>query len=255
MSSRKIAFLASSSPNGQAALKSLKDRYENVVPEDADILVALGGDGFMLQSLHRHMGRGLPVYGMNRGSIGFMLNSFDEEQLHERLDRAELVTIHPLRLYAVRDFGEGQEALAVNEVSLLRQSRQAAKIRISINERKRIDELICDGVLVATPIGSTAYNFSAHGPIVPVGSGVLALTPISAFRPRRWRGALLPHDAHVKFEVLEKYKRPVSAVADANEVRDVVEVHVQEDRNVSLQLLFDPGHGLEERFLSEQFIS
>jgi len=251
----KIAFLGSGSPNGQAALESLKNRYDNVEPEDAEVLVAIGGDGFMLQSLHRYMDRGIPMYGMNRGSVGFMLNKFDEENLYERLDQAEMVKIHPLRLHAVRDSGTDQDALAINEVSLLRQTRQAAKIRISIDSTQRIDELICDGVLVSTAIGSTAYNLSAHGPIVPVGSGVLALTPISAFRPRRWRGALLPHDAKIKFEVLEKFKRPVSAVADANEVRDVVEVQVQEDRDVSLQLLFDPGHGLEERILREQFTS
>lgn len=253
MSSVKFAFAASRSPNGQEAIKALEEKYGSASIEDADVIVALGGDGFMLQTLHRNMENPKPIYGMNRGSVGFLLNTYDEDNLQERLDKAEPVELHPLRMKASREAGTSQEALAINEVSVLRQTRQAAKVRISIDGKVRIDELICDGCMLSTPAGSTAYNMSAHGPILPIGTGVLALTPVSAFRPRRWKGAILPSGARIKFEMLEEFKRPVSAVADATEVRDVNEVEVWEDSDISLQLLFDAGHSLEERILREQF--
>lgn len=251
---QRIAFVASRAPGSQAAKAALEARYEHFEPEEADVIVALGGDGFMLETLHRHMGRAVPIYGMNRGTVGFLLNSYDEDALLERLERAAPATLHPLEMTAVADSGSEQTAKAINEVSLLRQTRQAANLRVLIDGRERIDKLICDGCLVATPAGSTAYNLSAHGPILPIGSAALALTPISAFRPRRWRGAVLPLRAKVTFEVLDPYKRPVSAVADATEVRNVVEVHVEEDPTTDLVILFDPEHGLEERILQEQFI-
>lgn len=253
MSSLKFAFAASQSPNGQDAIKALQEKYGHTELEDADIIVALGGDGFILQTMHRNMSNPKPIYGMNRGSIGFLLNDYQENLLQERVDAAETITLHPLRMKAVLAAGPVQEGLAINEVSLLRQTGQAAKMRISIDGKVRIEELICDGCMVSTPAGSTAYNMSAHGPILPVGSDVLALTPVSAFRPRRWRGAILPHDAIIKFEMLEMHKRPVSAVADAMEVRSIQEVEVWEDRDISLVLMFDPGHSLEERILNEQF--
>ncbi|WP_368744347.1 NAD kinase [Desertibaculum subflavum] len=250
----KIAFLADRNDNAQTALKALEERYGNAPVAEADVIVGLGGDGFMLRTLHRHMTRNVPFYGMNKGTVGFLLNAFAVEDLPARLGRAETATLHPLRMKALREAGTEQEAIAINEVSLLRQTRQAAKIRISIDGRVRIEELICDGVMVATPAGSTAYNLSAHGPILPLSAGVLALTPISAFRPRRWRGALLPRNVHVKFEILDNYKRPVSAVADLTEVREVVEVEIAEAPDISLKVLFDPEHNLEERILNEQFI-
>jgi NAD+ kinase len=254
MKFEKIAFVASSSDNSRAAKADLEARYDHVDPQEADVIVALGGDGFMLEALHRTMGRNVPIYGMNRGTVGFLLNGYDEDDLLERLAVAENVVLHPLEMRAITDSGSEQRAKAINEVSLLRQTRQAANLQVSIDGRERIDKLICDGVLVATPAGSTAYNLSAHGPILPIGSGVLALTPISAFRPRRWRGAVLPRTARITFEVLDYYKRPVSAVADATEVRNVVEVHIEEDHETELTLLFDPDHNLEERILQEQFI-
>ena len=219
----------------------------------AAVVVALGGDGFMLETLHRVLDRGVPVYGMNCGSVGFLMNAFDEAALPERLRVAQAATLHPLRMHAITVSGAVEEALALNEVSLLRQLRQAAKIRIIIDGRMRLEELICDGVLVSTPAGSTAYNLSAHGPIVPLSANLLPLTPISAFRPRRWRGALLPSSAEVTFEVLEADKRPVAAVADFTEVRDVASVAVSEDRSVSVTVLFDPDQGLSERIIAEQF--
>ncbi len=254
MSYERIAFVASRAPGSQQAKAALEARYDHCDPEQADVIVALGGDGFMLESLHRNMKRGLPIYGMNRGTVGFLLNGYDENDLIERLARAAPATLHPLQMTAVSDSGSLHHAKAINEVSLLRQTRQAANLRVLIDGRERIDKLICDGCLVATPAGSTAYNLSAHGPILPVGSEALALTPISAFRPRRWRGAVLPLRAKVTFEILDHHKRPVSAVADATEVRNVVEVHVEEDPTTDLTLLFDPEHGLEERILQEQFI-
>ncbi len=215
--------------------------------------MALGGDGFMLQTLHAFLDTGKPIYGMNLGSIGFLMNEYRDADLEERLAVAERAVIHPLRMRA-HCGGKEREALAFNEVSLLRQTRQAGKIRILVDEKVRIAELICDGVLVSTPAGSTAYNLSAHGPILPIDAALLALTPISAFRPRRWRGALLSHRARVRFEVLEAAKRPVSAVADDLEVRDVTAVDVQEDRSIKMTMLFDAGHSLDERILAEQFV-
>lgn len=250
----KIAFVSADTEAGNAGRKRLEDRYEHVAPEEADLIVALGGDGFMLEVLHRYIDRHVPIYGMNRGSVGFLMNTFREHGLIERLRKAESVVLHPLRMRARLCDDTWVEALAINEVSLLRETRQTAKVRIRIDGKERLDELICDGVLVASPAGSTAYNLSAHGPIIPLGASILALTPISAFRPRRWRGALLPHTAKVTFEVLEADKRPVSAVADYTEARGVAEVDVCEDRSIDLTLLFDPEHNLEERIIAEQFV-
>jgi NAD+ kinase len=218
------------------------------------VVVALGGDGFMLESIHAVVLRhGMPVYGMNRGSVGFLMNNYAEDGLLARLSQAQAAELHPLRMHAITATGAVEEALAFNEVSLLRQLRQAAKIRITVDGRVRLEELSCDGVLIATPAGSTAYNLSAHGPIIPLSANLLPLTPISAFRPRRWRGALLPSSADVLFEVLEADKRPVAAVADFTEVRNVVSVAVSEDRAVSVTVLFDPDRGLSERIIAEQF--
>ncbi len=251
----KIALVASNAPAAQKALGRLKARYPTVTPSRADIIVALGGDGFILHTLHRYAGRDLPVYGMNRGTVGFLMNAYCETRLVKRLAAAERVTLSPLRMKTTQVSGVVREALALNEVSLLRQTRQAAKVRISIDGVVRVPELVCDGVLVATPAGSTAYNLSAHGPILPVGADVLALTPISAFRPRRWRGALVPRESRLCFEVLGGAKRPVSAVADHTEVRNVARVDVREDRERRFQLLFDPEHNFEERIVREQFAS
>ncbi len=230
----------------------MRKRHKDAGPSDADIIVALGGDGFMLQALHAFLATGKPIYGMNLGSVGFLMNEYRTDNLIERLDIAERAVVHPLRMKAYGAKGV-TEALAFNEVSLLRETRQAAKIGILVDERVRIAELICDGVLVSTPAGSTAYNLSAHGPILPIDAALLALTPISAFRPRRWRGALLPHRARVRFEILESPKRPVSAVADNFEVRDVSAVDVAEDRSIAMTMLYDAGHNLDERILAEQF--
>ncbi len=254
MSRQNLAFVAADTDEARAALARLQQRYGAAVPEKADAIVALGGDGFMLETLHRFLTRDVPIYGMNCGTVGFLMNSYEEEHLPERLANAAQVILFPLAMLARSVEGQVREALAINEVSLLRETRQAAKIRIRVDGVVRMSELICDGVLVATPAGSTAYNLSAHGPILPLGSGILALTPISAFRPRRWRGAILPHDAEVVFEVLDYLKRPVSAVADSTEVRDVIEVRVREDRSIKMRLLFDPEHNLEERILKEQFL-
>jgi NAD+ kinase len=252
---RHIAFVASDTVVARRAAEGLRARYGTVAPEDADAIVALGGDGFMLETLHAVMHRDIPVYGMNRGSVGFLMNEYGAEALKDRLDRSVESRIHPLRMLATDKHGRQVEALAINEVSLLRETRQAAKIAILIDGSIRMPELICDGVLVATPAGSTAYNLSAHGPILPIDAGLLAVTPISAFRPRRWRGALLPMQAVIRFEILEPVKRPVSAVADATEVRDVDWVEARVARDISLRLLFDPGHSLDERILREQFQS
>ena len=219
------------------------------------MIVALGGDGFMLETLHRHMHRGIPIYGMHRGSVGFLMNGYSPDGLPERIARARPVRVHPLTMIVHDRAGIEHRALAINEVSLLRQSRQTAKLRVSVDELVQLDELMADGIIVATPVGSTAYNLSAHGPIVPLGAGVLALTPISAFRPRRWRGALLPLAARVRFDVLETEKRPVSATADFTEVRDVATVEIRESPDIMLTMLFDPEHNLEERVLKEQFLT
>ncbi len=249
----RIAFVAAPTDLATEAMARMVAQYGNAALERARVVVALGGDGLMLETQHRLLGRNLPVYGMNCGSVGFLMNDFRDDALPDRLALAQATTLHPLRMRAHVGQGEPVEALAINEVSLLRETRQAAKIRILIDGTKRLDELICDGVLVATPAGSTAYNLSAHGPIVPLSANLLPLTPISAFRPRRWRGALLPAEARVVFEVLEPDKRPVAAVADYTEVRDVRRVEVREDREVSLTMLFDPDHGLSERIIAEQF--
>jgi NAD+ kinase len=251
--SPRLAFLASDRPEAQKARKRLVKLYGDAAEEDADGVVALGGDGFMLETIHALMDRKLPIYGMNRGSVGFLMNEYAEDDLLDRINAAERAVIHPLRMAATDVAGQSYDALAFNEVSLLRQTRQTAKLRISIDGKVRLAELVCDGALVSTPAGSTAYNLSAHGPIIPLDARVLALTPISAFRPRRWRGALLPHTAKVRFEILEADKRPVSAVADNFEVRDVLKVEIAEDREIGLTMLFDAGRSLEERVLAEQF--
>lgn len=254
MSTPKFAFVAANTPDAQDALQRLNSLYDPVSPEQADIIVALGGDGFMLETLHAHMDQGVPIYGMNQGTVGFLMNEYGEEDLPQRLVAAEEARLHPLRMHAVCTDGQKLDALAINEVSLLRQTRQAANIRISVDDIVRLEQLICDGVMVASPAGSTAYNLSAYGPIVPIGAQLLALTPISAFRPRRWRGALLPSSARVTFEILDPEKRPVSATADFTEVRDVVRVDVREDSSITLHLLFDSEHNLEERIIREQFL-
>lgn len=247
-----LHFTASQSPDAQQALQAFRRRYKDG-GDGADVIVALGGDGFMLQTLHDYLGKDKPIYGLNFGSIGFLMNEADDGDLEKRIADAERAQVHPLRMKATTASG-AHEALAFNEVSLLRQTRQTAKIRIVVDGKARIAELACDGVLISTPAGSTAYNLSAHGPILPIDAALLALTPISAFRPRRWRGALLSHRAKVRFEILESAKRPVSAVADDHEVRDVTSVDVAEDRSISMTMLFDAGHSLDERILAEQFV-
>ncbi len=249
----KIAFVAAVTDIALAARLRLVALYGDTPAHEADVIVALGGDGLMLECLHKVLGTEQPVYGMNCGSVGFMMNEFAEADLPDRLARAQASILHPLRMHAITASGVVEEAVAVNEVSLLRQLRQAAKIRISVDHRERLAELICDGVLISTPAGSTAYNLSAHGPIIPLTANLLPLTPISAFRPRRWRGALLPSTVDVLFEILEADKRPVAAVADFTEVRNVVSVAVSEDRGISATVLFDPDRALSERIITEQF--
>ncbi len=249
----KIAFTASRADVAQTAMHALSQRYGDVASTEADVIVALGGDGFMLQTLHDTQALGVPVYGMNRGTIGFLMNEYTEDDLVERLEAAEEAVINPLVMVATHADGHRSKALALNEVALLREGPQAAKLRISVDGRVRMEELVCDGALVATPAGSTAYNYSAHGPILPIGADVLALTAMAAFRPRRWRGALLPKTAMVRFDVLEPDKRPVMADADGNSYRDVVVVEITSDPSIEHRILFDPGHGLEERLISEQF--
>ncbi len=248
-----ISFIASETPEAQAALVKLADRYGNADPATADVVVALGGDGLMLQVLHRFLGTGKPIYGMNRGSVGFLMNEFRERGLTKKLEAAQRSVVHPLSMRAVDQDGNTVHAKAINEVSLLRRSYQAAKLRLSVDGQVRLTELMADGVLLATPAGSTAYNLSANGPILPLDAPLLALTPISAFRPRRWRGALLPDHAKVTIEVLEAEKRPVSAVADHTQIENVVLVEIEIDRSVDLVMLHDPGHSLDERILREQF--
>ena len=249
----RIAFIASEHPEAIEADERLRARYDHVDPDDADVIVALGGDGLMLNCLHRFMGRGVPIYGMNRGSVGFLMNEHQEDDLVSRLNEAEATSIHPLRMAAVDADGNECTALAINEASLFRQTHQAAKLRVSVDGKVRMEELICDGILVATSAGSTAYNLSVHGPILPIEAPLLALTPISPFRPRRWRGALISNSAHVRIDVLEAEKRPVNAVADNEETRSVIRVDVVEASEIDLLMLFDPGHSLDERILSEQF--
>ncbi len=248
-----VAFISSAAPEAAAAQQRLADRYGATSPEKADVIVALGGDGFMLQSLHAFMNTGKPIYGMNCGSVGFLLNEFSEDGLRERIAKALVTAVHPLAMHARDAAGRAHKAYAINEVSLFRQSYQAAKLKISIDGQVRLEELICDGVLVSTPVGSTAYNLSAHGPILPINAPLLALTPISAFRPRLWRGALLPDRVKVQIEALEIAKRPINVVADHTEVKSVVEVKVAQDRKAESLIMFDPDHSWDERILSEQF--
>ena len=249
----KIAFAAARAEIAETARDALVARYGDTPKKDADVIVALGGDGFMLHTLHDTQKLPAPVYGMNRGTIGFLMNEYAEDDLPARLAAAEEAEINPLTMTAPLSDGSTSDALAINEVSILRAGPQAAKLRIKVDDRLRMDELVCDGALVATPAGSTAYNYSAHGPILPIGSDVLALTAVAAFRPRRWRGALLPKTAKVTFDVLEPEKRPVMADADGVSVRDVVSVDICSEPSVTHRILFDPGHGLEERLISEQF--
>ncbi|WP_433988679.1 NAD kinase (plasmid) [Pseudoseohaeicola sp. NH-UV-7] len=249
----KIAFAASPAPVAQTARAALIGRYGDCPVDEAEVIVALGGDGFMLQTLHNTQDIPAPVYGMNRGTIGFLMNEYRESGLLRRLEQAEEAKINPLYMHATCVDGSTHKALAINEVSLLRAGPQAAKLRISVDGRLRMQELVCDGALVATPAGSTAYNYSAHGPILPIGSDVLALTAMAAFRPRRWRGALLPKTAKVRFDVLEADKRPVMADADSRSVLNVACVEIGSDPSITHRILFDPGHGLEERLISEQF--
>ena len=248
-----IALVASPTPEARQACARLEKRYGNADPAKADVIVALGGDGLMLQTLHKFMNSGKPIYGMHRGTVGFLMNEFSEEKLGERLANAHITVIHPLVMRARDAQGRVHEHRAINEVSLFRQSAQAAHLRILIDGQERLSELIADGVLVATPAGSTAYNLSVQGPIIPIAAPLLALTPISPFRPRRWRGALLPDTARVTIEVLEFEKRPVAAVADHDEVRDVRVVDISMDRSIAMHMMFDPGHSLDERILREQF--
>lgn len=249
----KLAFLASETEEAIEAAARLSELYGNTPPKDADVIVALGGDGLMLQTLHAFMGTGKPIYGMNRGSVGFLMNEYREEDLRDRLQNADITPIHPLCMEVTDQAGYSHVARAINEVSLLRQTSQAARLRISVDGRVRLEELICDGCLVATPAGSTAYNLSAHGPILPISAQLLALTPISAFRPRRWRGALLPNHARVDIEILDPHKRPVSASADHTEIRHVARVSIHEDNAVEGLMMFDSDHGWDERILTEMF--
>ena len=250
---QRICIVTNGTPDAEAAAARLRGRYGDCPMEGADVIVALGGDGLMLQTLHKTLRANVPVYGMNFGTVGFLMNSFSEDGLDERLAAAQKTTIHPLSMHVIDTSGEEQTALAINEVSLFRSTYQAAKLQIIVDGETRLEELICDGVLISTPAGSTAYNLSAHGPILPIEAPLLALTPISPFRPRRWRGAILSNRASVKLITREAAKRPVSAVADNVEFQNVLEVTVRESRDQGVDLLFDPGTGLEERVLSEQF--
>tara|TARA_B110000879_G_scaffold194333_1_gene262053 strand:- start:63 stop:836 length:774 start_codon:yes stop_codon:yes gene_type:complete len=250
---KRIAFLAGTTELAQSARNTFVHQFGDCESSESDVIVALGGDGFMLQTLHLTQHLNVPVYGMNRGTVGFLMNEFSLENLVERLDAAEEAVINPLRMRATCTDGSQHTELAINEVSLLRQGPQAAKLQIFVDDRLRLGELVCDGALVATPAGSTAYNYSAHGPILPIGSEVLALTAMAAFRPRRWRGAVLPKAAKVRFDVMEPVKRPVMADADSRSVQDVVSVEIDSASDITHRLLFDPDHGLEERLIQEQF--
>ncbi len=249
----KMAFVASTTDEAQSACMHLKEKYGSHSAEDAEVIIALGGDGLMLQTLHTFMDTGKPIYGMNRGSVGFLMNEFSSDDLSERIRQSITTELHPLEMEALDVEGKTHRAQAINEVSLLRQTFQAAKLRVSVDRRIRLDELVCDGILVATPAGSTAYNLSAHGPILPISAPLLALTPISAFRPRRWRGALLPNHASVTIDVLEAEKRPVSAAADHTEIRHVSRVVVREQTSSTSLILFDQEHSWDERILTEMF--
>ena len=252
MSDKKIHFVSSDNKAAKEAKDSLVEKYKDYSAPEADVIVALGGDGLMLQTLHDNIDEAKPIFGINKGSVGFLMNDYNDDDLLERIESATLTKVYPLQM-TVKTEQEEISAKAINEVSLLRQTYQAAKIKIKIDNKIRLEELICDGILLATPAGSTAYNLSAHGPILPINSNLLALTPISAFRPRRWKGALLPHDSIVEIEILEKTKRPVSAVADNLEIRDIESVKITEDRKTELFMLFDPETNLEEKILEEQF--
>ena len=253
MTDQKLAFLAGEQPEAAQLRKELAAHYGDCPPADANVIVAIGGDGFMLETLRAHMSDEKPVYGINCGTVGFLMNAKDINGLAEKIAQAEAAVIHPLTMTARTIDGRTETAKAINEISLFRQTRQSARVKIIVNGKTRMESLICDGVLLSTPAGSTAYNLSAHGPILPINAQLLALTPISAFRPRRWRGALVPHDAVVTFEAEDPARRPVSAVADNYEVRDAVSVTAEEDRSISMTLLFDRGHSLDERILREQF--
>ena len=255
MTGRRVAFVASDAGAAQLALKELRAHYGVIDPEDAEIVVPLGGDGFMLETLHRFVGQGVSIFGMHRGSVGFLMNPYQLEGLGERLETAQPVTLHPLEMITWDEQGATQTAMAFNEVSLLRETRQGAKLKISVDGVVRLDELMADGILLSTPVGSTAYNLSAHGPIIPLDAGIFALTPISAFRPRRWRGALLSHRARVRIDCLETDKRPVSAVADFTEVRDITAVEIYEKPDISMTMLFDREANLQERVFKEQFLT
>ena len=255
MSHPRVAFVASDAEAAQLALTELRRKYGTIGPEDAEIVVPLGGDGFMLETLHRFAGKGMPIFGMHRGSVGFLMNPYQPDGLYERLSTAQRVTLYPLEMAATEESGAVQRAIAFNEVSLLRETRQAAKLKVTVDGVVRLEELMADGILLSTSIGSTAYNLAAHGPIIPLDAEILALTPISAFRPRRWRGALLSHRAKVRIDCLEVDKRPVSAVADFTEVRDIVSVEIEEKLDVSMALLFDREANLQERVFKEQFLT
>lgn len=250
---KRLSFLANQRTESASVQADLIARYGNVAPEDSDVIVAIGGDGFMLETLRHYMQGETPIYGVNCGTVGFLMNPLDIENLGDNIEQAEPAIIHPLSMKTETANGTHESAMAINEISLFRQTRQSARVRITVNGKVRMESLICDGVLLATPAGSTAYNLSAHGPILPISAQMLALTPISAFRPRRWRGALLPHDAVVKFETEDPVRRPLSAVADNHEVRDVVTVTAEEDRSISMTVLFNCDHSLDERILREQF--
>ena len=254
MNSPRIHFVANDTPAAQEAASVLIKKYGQHDLQSADVIVALGGDGFMLRTLHRFIQSKLPVFGMKIGNVGFLMNLFRDEDLRERLSQSREVVLNPLCMEALTESGNLTKAHAINEISLLRQTNQAAHIRVLVNGSVKVEELVCDGVLVATAAGSTAYNISAHGPILPLGTDALALTPISPFRPRRWNGAVLPAQVRIRFEILDHYKRSVSATADAHEVRNVVQVDAYEDKNIELRLLFDPDHSLEDRILNEQFL-
>lgn len=255
MSLPRVAFVASDAEAAQQALAELRREYGTIDPADAEVVVPLGGDGFMLETLHRFVAKGVPIFGMHRGSVGFLMNPYRLGGLADRLASAQPVTLHPLEMNTWGEHGANETAIAFNEVSLLRETRQGAKLKISVDGVVRLPELMADGILLSTPVGSTAYNLSAQGPIIPLDAQILALTPISAFRPRRWRGALLSHRAKVRIDCLETEKRPISAVADFTEVRDVTAVEIYEKRDVSVTLLFDHDANLQERIFKEQFLT